>query len=299
MSQFHFLNDGDLKSYTQSIITDYAITPHKPYGQNFVIRKELIEEILSSAQIEEDETVLEIGGGIGTLTYFLLQEAKNVICYEIDSILASVLKKEFFSYNNRLEVISSDFLKEEEIPSGKIVSNLPYSISSPVIWKISNLPKPPKIIVLTLQEEFANHLCAEVGSKDYSRLSVYSSYFYKIDKVSIFSSDYFYPQPQVSSCLIRGESIDSPDIVREKTFFIFLTALFCRKNKKARNNLMVIQKKLDRQLRTKYRNSLDSLEFSQIKPKNLSPQDILTFYLDYRQMMKEDFGIGNLKVFMG
>ena len=62
---------------------------------------------------------------------------------------------------------------------------------------------------------------------------------------------------------------------------------------------MVIQKKLDRQLRTKYRNSLDSLEFSQIKPKNLSPQDILTFYLDYRQMMKEDFGIGNLKVFMG
>ena len=98
MTQFHFLNEGDLKRYTQSIIAQYAITPHKAHGQNFVIKKELINEILSAANIKEDETVVEIGGGIGTLTYFLLQEAKQVISYEIDPLLASVLKKEFFNY---------------------------------------------------------------------------------------------------------------------------------------------------------------------------------------------------------
>jgi 16S rRNA (adenine1518-N6/adenine1519-N6)-dimethyltransferase len=280
------------------MITDYAITPYKAYGQNFVIKKELIDEMLASAQIEDDETILEIGGGIGTLTYSLLQKAKDVITYEIDPILASVLKKEFFSYNTRLKVISSDFLKEDKIPRGKIVSNLPYSISSPVMWKISRLPNPPKLIVLTLQEEFANHLCAKVGSKDYSRLSVYSSYFYEIEKVLIISSDYFYPQPQVSSCLVKGVSIDSPDIIKEKPFFIFLTALFCRKNKKARNNLMVFQKKLERRNRIQYRNQLDSLEFSQKKSIHLSPDEILAFYLDYSQMIKENFEISNLGVFM-
>ncbi|MHA1993821.1 MAG: 16S rRNA (adenine(1518)-N(6)/adenine(1519)-N(6))-dimethyltransferase RsmA [Candidatus Hodarchaeales archaeon] len=287
-----------MKSYTQSIITDYAITPHKPYGQNFVIKKQLVEEILTSAQIKDDETILEIGGGIGTLTYYLLQETKNVITYEIDPILASVLKKEFYPYNTRLKVISKDFLKEKDIPHGKIVSNLPYSISSPVIWKISKMANPPKTIVLTLQEEFANHLCAKVGSRDYSRLSVFSSYFYDIKKISIFPSNYFYPKPKVSSCLVRGESIIPADMVKEKSFFIFLTALFCRKNKKARNNLLVYQKKLDRQFRPKYRNLLDTLELSQIQPIHLSPYEILTFYIDYRQMMIDNFEVSDFRDFM-
>jgi 16S rRNA (adenine1518-N6/adenine1519-N6)-dimethyltransferase len=287
-----------LKSYTQSIITDYAITPHKPYGQNFVVKKQLIEEILSSASIRDNETILEIGGGIGTLTYYLVQETNNVITYEIDPILASVLKKEFFSYNNRLKIISKDFLKEKDLPRGKIVSNLPYSISSPVIWKISRLLNPPKIIVLTLQEEFANHLCAEVGSKDYSRLSVYSSYFYEIEKISIIPSEYFFPEPKVSSCLVRGESIVPSDTVRKKSFFIFLTALFCRKNKKSRNNLLVYQKRFERRFRSKYRNLVDSLEFSQIHPIHLSPKEILAFYIDYRQMMIDNFDISDLRDFM-
>ena len=298
MSHFHFLKEGNLRSYTQSILTDYAITPHKPYGQNFVIKKRLIEEILSSAQITDDETILEIGGGIGSLTYYLLEEAKDVITYEIDPILASVLKKEFFQFSNRLKIISNDFLKEEDIPQGKIVSNLPYSISSPVIWKISRMLHPPKDFVFTLQEEFANHLCAKVGSKDYSRLSVFSSYFYEIEKLKIFSSDYFFPKPKVSSCLVRGEYITPSDIVRKKSFFIFLTALFCRKNKKARNNLLIYQKKLDRRFRTKYRNLLDSLEFSQIQPIHLSPKEILEFYIGFRQIILENFEIANFKNFM-
>ena len=287
-----------MKNYTQSILTDYAITPHKPHGQNFVVKKELVEKILLSAQIKDNETIVEIGGGIGTLTYYLLQKANNVITYEIDPILASVLKKEFFSYNKRLKVISGDFLKKKDIPKGKIVSNLPYSISSPVIWKISNLLNPPKVVVLTLQEEFASHLCAEVSTKEYSRLSVFSSYFYKFEKITTFSSDYFFPKPQVSSCLVRGVLIDSSDIVREKSFFVFLTALFCRKNKKARNNLMVYQKKLDSRFRVKYRNLLDSLELSQKKTIHISPNEIVAFYLDYRQMIEENFEIKNFSDFM-
>ncbi len=298
MTQFHFLNEGDLKRYTQSIIAQYAITPRKAHGQNFVINKELINEILSAANIKEDETVVEIGGGIGTLTYFLLQEAKQVISYEIDPLLASVLKKEFFNYNKKLEIISKDFLKDKVIPCGKIISNLPYSISSPVIWKITNMSNPPNLIAFTLQEEFANHLCAKVGSKDYSRLSVYSSYFYEFEKISSFSAEYFYPTPQVSSCLVRGERIKPPDIVKEKSFLLFLTSLFCRKNKKTRNNLMVYQKKLDRKFRSGYRKLVDSLEYSQIKPINLSPNAILTLYSDYRQIITENLKIENFLSFM-
>ncbi len=299
MNHFHFLNEGDLSSYTKSIIVDYAITPYKGHGQNFVVKKGLIDEILSAAQIEDDETIIEIGGGIGTLTYFLLGQAKQVVSYEIDPYLASVIKKEFYKYNKQLEVIARDFLNEKEIPTGKIVSNLPYSISSPVIWTISRMKNPPELIVLTLQEEFARHLCAKEGSKNYSRLSVYSSYFYNIEIISKFSADYFYPQPQVSSCLVRGSSIDTPPIVKEKSFFEFLTSLFCRKNKKARNNLMVFQKKLVSSVRSRYRKQLDSLQFSQKQPIHLSPDEILSFYLDYRQMMNDHFNVENLREFMG
>jgi 16S rRNA (adenine1518-N6/adenine1519-N6)-dimethyltransferase len=298
LTHFHFLNEGDLKRYTQSIITQYAITPHKAFSQNFVIKKDLINKIISVAEIKKDETVVEIGGGIGTLTYFLIQEAERVISYEIDPLLASVLKKEFFDYNKQLKIISKDFLQEKLIPSGKIISNLPYSISSPVLWKITNMDNPPSLIVLTLQEEFANHLCANVGSKDYSRLSVYCSYFYKFEKIRSLSSSYFYPPPGVSSCLIRGTHIEPPDSVREKAFSFFLTSLFCRKNKKARNNLMVYQKKLDRKFRSDYRKLVDSLENSQIKPINLSPEAILTFYSDYRQRITENFKIDNFSNFM-
>jgi len=290
LSYFHFLKSGDFKSYTHSILSEYAVEPKRNYGQNFVIKKDLIDQILSVAQINSNDIVIEVGGGIGTLTYFLLNKAKKIYTYEIDPLLASILKKEFFPYKEQLEVISGDFLSEEIMPHHKLVSNLPYAISSPFIWKLSNMVNPPTIVTVTIQKEFANHLCAQPGSSDYSRLSVYSSFFFKFERIGDFSPHYFLPRPRVTSSLVRGERINPPSFVKEKRFFIFLTTLFCRKHKKARNNLLLYQKKVPFSQRKAFRQELDTITHSEIQPLNLTPDQILSLYSDFNQMIKESFG---------
>ena len=131
-----FLTEGDLKKYTREIVLEYAITPKKGLSQNFVVKKALVDDILAIAEINRDDTIVEVGGGIGTLTFFLLANAGEVFSYEIDPLLSSILKKEFYTFKDRLKVISGDFLKENVIPTNKIISNLPYNISSPFIAKI-------------------------------------------------------------------------------------------------------------------------------------------------------------------
>ncbi len=294
----NFLAEGDLKKYTREIILEYAISPKKGFSQNFVVKKALIDEILAIAEITKEDSIVEVGGGIGTLTYYLLINAKEVFSYEIDPLLSSIMKKEFYNFKDRLKVISGDFLKENIIPTEKIISNLPYNISSPFISKISNLEIPPSLVVVTVQEEFANHLCAKAGSSNYSRLSVFSSYFFKFEKIKRIPAEYFYPKPKVSSYIVKGTPVQSPVIVKEKGFFPFLTALFCRKHRKARNNFGIYQKKLVRQDRSKFQKSLDTIDSSSIQPIHLTPEEILNFYLDFRHMIKEEFADVNFPEFM-
>ena len=292
-----FLAEGDLKQYTREIILEYAITPKKGFSQNFVVRKALIDKILAIAEISEDDRIVEVGGGIGTLTYYLLANAGEVFSYEIDPLLSSILKKEFYNFKDRLKVISGDFLKEEIIPTQKIISNLPYNISSPFISRISNFEIPPSLVVITVQEEFANHLCAKTGSSNYSRLSVFSSYFFNFEKIKRIPPEYFYPKPKVSSCIVKGTPVQSPAIVKEKGFFPFLTALFTRKHRKSRNNFGIYQKKFANQDRSKFQKSLDIIENSSKQPISLTPEEILNFYVEFRHMVKEEFIDANFPEF--
>lgn len=293
----NFLAEGNLKKYTHEIILEYAITPKKGFSQNFVVKKSLINEILAIAEITKDDSIVEVGGGIGTLTYYLLANAGEVISYEIDPLLSSILKKEFYNFKDRLKVIAGDFLTEDVIPTKKIISNLPYSISSPFISKISNFEIPPSLVVVTVQEEFANHLCAKTGSSNYSRLSVFSSYFFKFEKIKKFPPEYFYPKPKVSSCIVKGIPVQSPVIVREKGFFPFLTALFSRKHRKSRNNFGIYKKKLVTQDRSKFQKSLDTIDNSSKQPINLTPEEILNFYVNFRHLIKEEFVDANFPEF--
>ena len=289
LSLLKYLEEGDLKTYTREIILEYAIVPKKGFSQNFVVKKALIDEILKIAQISDDESVVEVGGGIGTLTYFLLSKAKEVFSYEIDPLLSSILRKEFFRFEDKLKVILGDFLEEEISPTKKIISNLPYSISSPFVSKIANLAIPPELVVVTVQEEFANHLCAETGSSNYSRLSVYSSYFFKFEKIKRIPPETFFPKPKVSSFIVKGTPLQSPDTVKDKNFFPFLTALFSRKHKKARNNFGIYKKKLIKQDRSKFQKLLDSIDNSSIQPINLTPDAILNFFIDFQQLVIREF----------
>ena len=283
------LDSGDLKGYTQSILSEYAVEPKKRYGQNYVINKALIDKLLSTAQIDPNDIIVEVGGGVGTLTYFLVKKAKSVHSYEIDPLLSSILKKEFFPFSNQLEIITGDFLKKEIVPHHKLVSNLPYAISSPFIWKLSNMDVPPELIVVTMQKEFADHLYANPGTSNYSRLSVFSSFFFKFEKIVEISPHFFLPRPRVTSCLVRGIKIDPPNIVKEKQFFLFLTSLFCRKHKKSRNNLLVYQKRIPPLQRRNFRAKLDGLPLSSQQPINLTPDQILSLYSDFDQMIRENY----------
>ena len=283
------LDSGDLKSYTRSILSEYAVEPKKQYGQNYVIKKALINKILLAAQIDPNDIIVEVGGGIGTLTYYLVKNAKFVHSYEIDPLLTSILKKEFFTFSNQLEIIFGDFLKKKIVPHHKLVSNLPYAISSPFIWKLSNMDVPPELVVVTMQKEFAEHLCANPGSTNYSRLSVFSSYFFKFEKIEEFPPHFFFPRPRVTSCLVRGIKIDPPSIVKEKQFFLFLTSLFCRKHKKSRNNLLIYQKKISSSQRRNFRAKLDDIPLSSQQPINLTPDQILSLYSDFDRMIRENY----------
>lgn len=280
----HLLAKGNLKKYTTALIQNYAISPRKSWGQNFVVKKVVIDDILSEAALNKEDRIVEVGGGIGTLTYFLLQNCQKVFSYELDPILSSIIIKEFFEYGEKLKVISGDFLKLKIPVHHKLISNLPYGISSPFIKKMTQIEKRPETIVITLQREFADHLCAKPGDPNYSRISVFSSFFFKFEITKTFPPHFFTPMPHVHSCLVRGTKLEPPEEVKRKDFFIFLTHLFCRKHKKVRNNLQVYIKQFPRDHRKLFRKELDKLEFHGNQPINLSPKEILDLFQQFNEI---------------
>ena len=158
---------------------------------------------------------------------------------------------------------------------------------------------PPSLIGITVQEEFANHLCAEPKTSNYSRLSVFSSYFFKFEMIKRVPPEYFYPKPKVNSCIVKGVPVQSPEIVKENDFFPFLTALFSRKHRKARNNFNIYQKQLPRQNRREFQTLIDGFEGSSEQPINLTPVEILEFYKEFRLIIKERYSDVDFPTFQG
>ena len=285
LDYLNILTEGELKRYTMVVMRDFAINSQKKWGQNFVIKKQVIDALLSHAHVKSTDTVVEVGGGLGTLTYFLLQECHDVILYEIDPFLVNILIKLFFSYNNHLKLIAKDFLTEIIPPHQKIIANLPYSISSPFIRKVSDMESPPEIIAITVQNEFANHLCAQPGDSAYSRISVFSSFFYQFDTHESFSASAFHPRPKVQSSIVVGlRRKEYPPEVRDPTFFPFLTNLFCRKHRKVKNNLAVYRKQIPPTNRSAFKREITKLDYSSTQSINLSPRQILDLYLQFREI---------------
>ncbi|MHA2073082.1 MAG: 16S rRNA (adenine(1518)-N(6)/adenine(1519)-N(6))-dimethyltransferase RsmA [Candidatus Hodarchaeales archaeon] len=286
MNLLHLLKNGDINGYTKALIRNYAIKMNKNHGQNFVVDKNLLNYLISIADLTTEDIVVEVGGGIGTVTFDLLKNCKKVYLYEIDPILSSIIVKVFNKYQDNLEVISGDFLTEAIPKHHKLVSNLPYNISSPFMKKITKMEYRPNIISVTFQKEFADHLCAKPGDSEYSRISVHSSFFYKLEIIETFSPSSFYPTPKVHSSLVRGCKLNPPDSVKEKDFSEFLTNLFCRKHKKVRNNLRVYSKALAREQRKDLMREIDKLEFKANQPVNLTPNEILSLFLEFKSILK-------------
>ncbi|MBW6451832.1 MAG: 16S rRNA (adenine(1518)-N(6)/adenine(1519)-N(6))-dimethyltransferase RsmA [DPANN group archaeon] len=214
---------------------DYNITnnvfPKKALSQNFLKDKNIIDKEIAIANINENETILEIGPGLGALTFEIAKKAKKVIAIEKDKDLVKILKTKI-KYENidNVEIIEGDILKTEIPAFDKCISNIPYQISS----KITELlGKQQKLSILIYQKEFAERLVAKVGSKNYSRISILAQYHFKPKISSSVSKKCFYPIPKVNSAIVVLEPRkDKPTINDVKLFFNLVRGLFTHKNQK-------------------------------------------------------------------
>ena len=227
-----------LSKVTKNILNQYGITLNRNLGQNYLIDRNKRDQIIGYGDIDKDDVVLEIGTGIGTLTIELARKAKKVIAIEQDEnicrILAERLKKEKI---DNVELINEDALSVDFPKFNKIVSNLPYQISSPITFKF--LDYDFDLAILMYQKEFADRMNGEVGSKNYSRLSAMLYFKCEVETLTHVSAESFIPKPKVDSTVVKLTPKDNQiEDIDFKTYSNFTKALFQHRNKKIRNALI-------------------------------------------------------------
>ncbi len=236
---------------TKIIMKKYNIKANKNLGQNFLINEEVINNIITSSEISKNDLIIEIGPGLGTLTKRLLEKAGKVICIELDTNMIEILENRFFLYKN-LEIINQDILKfdlknkikEEKENSGfekvKIVANLPYYITTPIIMKLLEEELDLESITVMIQKEVADRLTAIPGEKNTGAIT-YTVYYYSSSKeIMEVPNNSFIPEPEVTSEIIkldiRKEKIVEPKD-KEKMFKIIKYA-FMQRRKTLLNSLV-------------------------------------------------------------
>ena len=213
----------------------YRISPKKRLGQNFAVNSGMLQRLVSHASLTEDDVVLEVGPGFGFLTQFIVGKCKKVIAVEVDPQLLSFLRAQHNLQN--VDLIEGDILKVTLPSFNKVVSAPPYSISSPLIFRL--LEQQFDWAVLILQKEFAERLAASVGTKDYGRLTVNVYYRAEVELLDVVPRTMFYPPPDVDSMMVRLTPRAPPfPVDDEETFFELVRTLFTQRNKKVRNGLI-------------------------------------------------------------
>jgi len=225
---------------------------------------------VSHASLTEDDVVLEVGAGLGFLTQLLSSKCKKVIAVEVDPKLVSFLRKQLHSLQN-VDLIEGDILKISLPIFNKVVSAPPYSISSPLLFRL--LERKFDWAVLILQKEFAERLAASVGSKDYGRLTVTIYYRADVELLDYVPRTMFYPPPDVDSMIVCLKPRDPPfHVDNEETFFELVRTLFTQRNRKVRNGLISFLRK--REITGKEAVELaDSTVYSAKRVRELAPED--------------------------
>jgi 16S rRNA (adenine1518-N6/adenine1519-N6)-dimethyltransferase len=228
---------------TIDIIKKYNFAFQKRFGQNFLIDGHVIDKIISAADITPEDTILEIGPGIGTMTQYLAEAAGKVYAVEIDKNLLPVLSETLADYNN-VTVINDDILKVDimELTGGepvKVVANLPYYITTPIIMGLFENHIPAKSITVMVQKEVAERMQAAPGSKDYGALSLAVQYYAKPYLAANVPPNCFMPRPNVGSAVIRLTSYDEPPVKvkDEALMFRLIRASFNQRRKTLQNGI--------------------------------------------------------------
>ena len=226
---------------TIRVIKENNFTFRKNYGQNFLIDSHVIDKIIAAAEIDKSTKVLEIGPGIGTLTQYLAEAAESVTAVEIDDKLIPILEKTLADYDN-VNVIHGDILKQDigAIFGGepfKIVANLPYYITTPIIMNLLESRVPADSITVMIQKEVADRMKAEPGSKDYGALSLAVQYYADPYLAANVPPNCFMPRPNVGSAVIRLERLEEPsvNVKDERHMFKLIRAAFNQRRKTLAN----------------------------------------------------------------
>lgn len=232
---------------TIEILQKYNFTFQKKFGQNFLIDTRVLERIIAQAEITKDDMVLEIGPGIGTMTQYLCENAREVVAVEIDNSLIPILEDTLSEYNN-VTVINDDILKVdinklvEEHNAGKpikVVANLPYYITTPIIMGLFEKKVNVDSITVMVQKEVADRMKSGPGSKDYGALSLAVQYYSKPEIVANVPTNCFMPRPNVSSAVIRLKLYDemAVKVENENLLFRLIRASFNQRRKTLVNGI--------------------------------------------------------------
>ena len=270
---------------TKFLMKKYKIKANKNLGQNFLIDDEALQDIADGASIEQNDLVIEIGPGLGSLTKVLLEKAKKVICIELDKKMVKILKERFVAYKN-LEIINEDVLRidlnnliktekenDHSINNVKVVANLPYYITTPIIMKLVENDLNIQSITVMIQKEVADRLIAIPGTKETGAITYTIYYYCEGQKIREVQNTCFIPEPEVTSEVINLRLRESPpvQVKDKKVMFKIIKSAYMQRRKTVLNSLTSVGV---------FRNKIEGTEFlkkiglrEDIRPENMKIED--------------------------
>lgn len=271
---------------TNFIMKKYKIRANKALGQNFLINEEVVEAIIDCSKISEEDLIIEIGPGLGTLTKYLLEKSGKVICVELDNKMIKILEDRFKEYKN-LELINNDILKvnlkeliqkekndkENNIKNVKIVANLPYYITTPIIMKLLEEELDLESITVMIQKEVADRLIATPGKRETGAITYSVNYYSNPHGILEVPNDSFIPEPEVVSKVIRLDIRKTPiiNVENKNKMFKIIKAAFTQRRKTLLNSLVNNKIFINKEEGIKL---LQKIELDiNIRPENLTLQD--------------------------
>ena len=229
------------KEYVIKRMTELMINPKKKYSQNFLTSYEVVKESIDALNLENEDVIIEIGPGLGALTQELLNRGNQVYAYDVDVDMVNHLKEVFKGYSN-FHLFNQDFMKTDlsffEGKVVKVISNVPYNLTTPIIEKIVTSSINIKVFEFMVQKEVYDRIKAKKGSKDYAPLNIFIEYVGELTVVKKVTKDKFIPCPNVDSVVLKIEfNKERKAIVIEKEFFKVTKACFAQRRKTIQNNL--------------------------------------------------------------
>lgn len=228
---------------TQHILNRFKLRADKKLGQNFLIDEQVVRQIVAAAELSEADTVLEVGPGIGTLTQGLAESKALVVAVELDTRLLPVLATTLEGYDNvrvvHGDILKVDIMEEVGVPNFKVCANLPYYITTPIIFALLEKRLPMERLVAMVQKEVAERMAAQPGGKDYGALSVAIQYYTEPEIAFIVPPTSFIPAPAVDSAVIVCKRRENPpvEVCDEALFFRVVKAAFSLRRKMLSNSL--------------------------------------------------------------